>query len=87
SEAFTLCHETDKAARKPVSRGASYFAGLICQPVVFRLFPNNPSSNRTSRSAMKVHAADPWVTVSGEPVKERRILLKPNVMTSVFISD
>ncbi|WP_257296921.1 hypothetical protein, partial [Endozoicomonas sp. YOMI1] len=43
SEAFTLCHETAKAARSPLNGGASYRAGLICQPVVFRSFPNNPS--------------------------------------------
>ncbi|WP_422447761.1 hypothetical protein [Endozoicomonas sp. ALB091] len=81
SEAFQL---TD-VAQSPVSGGASYRASLICQPVVFRSSPNNPFSNRTSRSATMIHSADPWVTVSGLPVEERRILHKPNVMTSIFI--
>ncbi|WP_422461877.1 hypothetical protein, partial [Endozoicomonas sp. ALB115] len=54
SEAFQL---TD-VARSPVSGGAYYRASLICQPVVFRLSPNNPFSNRTSRSAMNIYSAD-----------------------------
>ncbi|MBO9483557.1 hypothetical protein, partial [Salinisphaera sp. G21_0] len=53
----------------PVSGGASYRASLICQPVVFHSFQNNPFSNRTSRSTMMIHSADPWMTVWVSPWK------------------
>ncbi|MGI2028129.1 hypothetical protein, partial [Endozoicomonas acroporae] len=64
-EAFQLAN----VARSPVSGCASYRASLICQPVVFRSSPNNPFSNRTSRSATNIHSADPWMTVWVSPWK------------------
>ena len=71
-----------------VSGGASYRAGLICQPIVFHLFQNNQPSNRTSRPAMNVHSADPWVTsgsVRGSGAYDREILTLINKRQPFYV--
>ncbi|WBA84273.1 hypothetical protein [Endozoicomonas sp. GU-1] len=80
-EAFQLAN----VALKPCQRRRILPRQFDLSTGCFSFNPNNPFSNRTSWSAMMIHPADPWVTVSGLPVEERRILHKPNVMTSIFI--
>ncbi|WP_422466960.1 hypothetical protein, partial [Endozoicomonas sp. ALC013] len=64
-EAFQLAN----VALKPCQRRRILPHQFDLSTDCFSFNPNNPFSNRTSRSAMMIHSADPWMTVWVSPWK------------------